>query len=364
MPSAAENTKGKQVSPFHECNTSPLIQLAFSSLISASVKNISTRIAGVGAYTPSRVLTNQEMEKMVDTTHEWITTRTGIQERRIAAPDEATSDLALHAARAAISDAGIDPRQIGLILVATASPDMLFPSTACMLQQKLGLAPVPAFDISAACSGFLYGLQIAHQFICNGTHSHILLVSAEKLSAITNWKDRSTCVLFGDGAGAVVLEATHNSRGVIDILLRADGSYHEILRVPAGGSAMPVTPDVIQQNLQFIQMSGKEVFKLAVTAMQDIVEEILEKNQISPQEIACVIPHQANTRIISALADRLGLPMDRFFLNLHRYGNMSAASIPVALAEAKAEARLHPGDKILFAAFGGGLTWASAIIEW
>lgn len=328
------------------------------------MKNRTTRIAGVGAYTPRRVLTNKDMEKIVDTTHEWILTRTGIEERRIAEPNETTSDLALHAAQAAIADAGIDPRQIGLIIVATASPDMLFPSTACMLQNKLGLAPVPAFDISAACSGFIYGLQVAHQFISNGTHSHVLLVSAEKLSAITNWKDRSTCVLFGDGAGAVVLEVADYPHGVIDILLRADGSYHEILRVPAGGSAMPITPQVIEQNLQYIQMSGKEVFKLAVTAMQDIVIEILEKNHLNPSDIACIIPHQANTRIITALADRLELPMERFYLNLHRYGNMSAASIPVALAEAHAEGRIKRGDKLLFAAFGGGLTWASALVEW
>ena len=327
------------------------------------MKKIYSRISGIGAYTPERVLTNKDMEKIVDTTHEWITTRTGIHERRIAAPQQTTSDLALHAAMAAITDAAIDPKTIDLILVATASPDMLFPSTACLLQGKLGLAPVPAFDISAACSGFLYGLQIAHQFIANGTAKNVLLVSAEKLSAITNWKDRTTCVLFGDGAGAILLSATNEPIGVRDVLLRADGSYHEILRVPAGGSAMPLTQEVLANNLQYIQMSGKEVFKLAVKAMQDIVVEILEKNNLRPSDIACVIPHQANTRIIEALADRLELPMDRFFLNLHKYGNMSAASIPVALAEARAEGRIKPGDKILFAAFGGGLTWASAIVD-
>jgi 3-oxoacyl-[acyl-carrier-protein] synthase-3 len=327
------------------------------------VKKIYSRISGIGAYTPERVLTNKDIEKIVDTTHEWITTRTGIHERRIAAPQQTTSDLALHAAMAAIADAAIDPKTIDLILVATASPDMLFPSTACMLQGKLGLAPAPAFDISAACSGFLYGLQIAHQFIANGTSKNVLLVSAEKLSAITNWKDRTTCVLFGDGAGAILLSATNEPIGVRDVLLRADGSYHEILRVPAGGSAMPLTQEVLASNLQYIQMSGKEVFKLAVKAMQDIVVEILEKNNLRPSDIACVIPHQANTRIIEALADRLELPMDRFFLNLHKYGNMSAASIPVAFAEARAEGRIKPGDKILFAAFGGGLTWASAIVD-
>ena len=327
------------------------------------MKKIYSRITGVGAYTPERVLTNKDMEKIVDTTHEWITTRTGIHERRIATPQETTSDLALHAARAAIADAAIDPKTIDLILVATASPDMLFPSTACLLQGKLGLAPIPAFDISAACSGFLYGLQIAHQFIANGAARNILLVCAEKLSAITNWKDRTTCVLFGDGAGAILLSASEQPGGVRDVLLRADGSHHDILRVPAGGSAMPLSPEVLANNLQYIQMSGKEVFKLAVKAMQDIVVEILEKNNVKPSEIACVVPHQANTRIIEALAQRLELPLDRFFLNLHKYGNMSAASIPVALAEARAEGRIKPGDKILFATFGGGLTWAAALMD-
>jgi len=328
------------------------------------VKKIYSRITGVGIYTPPRVLTNYEMEKLVDTTHEWITSRTGICERRIAESNQCTSDLALPAAKSAICSAGIDPKSIDLIIVATTSPDMLFPSTACMLQGKLGLAPVPAFDISAACSGFIYGLHVAHQFIANGTAKNVLFVCAEKLSALINWKDRSTCVLFGDGAGAVILSASEIPGGVLDVLLRADGSCHEILCVPAGGTAMPLTQEIFSKNLHYIHMNGKEVFKLAVKAMLDVVLEILEKNNLQPSDIACFIPHQANTRIIEALADRLSVPMERFFLNLHKYGNMSAASIPVALAEALAQGRIQSGDKVLFAAFGGGLTWAAAVMEW
>ncbi len=324
----------------------------------------SVHIAGIGSFAPERVLTNQELEKMVDTTDEWITTRSGIKERRIAAEGQATSDLALEAARAALADAGLGPKDVDLIVVATASPDMLFPSTACQLQHKLGAGNVPAFDLSAACSGFIYGLEVGRQFVASGAHETVLVVGADKLSSITDWTDRATCVLFGDAAGAVVLRHEPGRRGILSTLLGADGSQKEILNVPAGGSAMPASEQTVRERMHCIRMSGREVFKIAVNAMLRAAREAVARSGLSLEEISWVIPHQANMRIIEAISDRLGLGMEKFQVNLQQYGNTSAASIPVAFDEAVRKGRIKRGDNVLLVAFGGGLTWGSAVIEW
>ncbi|HPA16561.1 MAG TPA: beta-ketoacyl-ACP synthase III [Verrucomicrobiae bacterium] len=324
----------------------------------------SVHIAGIGSYAPERVLTNQELEKMVDTTDEWILTRSGIRERHIAAPGQATSDLGVEAARAALADAGLAAGDVDLILVATASPDMLFPSTACQLQHKLGARKVAAFDLSAACSGFIYALEVGRQFVASGTHDTVLVVGADKLSAITDWTDRATCVLFGDAAGAAVLRHEPGRRGILSTHLGADGSQKEILNVPAGGSAMPATEQTVRDKMHFIRMSGREVFKLAVNAMLSAARGAVEKSGLALSDINCVIPHQANMRIIEAISDRLKVGMDRFHVNLQHYGNTSAASIPVALAEAVRMGKVKRGDNVLLVAFGGGLTWGSAVIHW
>lgn len=323
----------------------------------------SVSIAGIGSYAPERVLTNKDLEKMVDTTEDWILTRSGIRERRIAADGQSTSDLAVEAARVALAGAGLEPSAVDLIIVATASPDMLFPSTACHVQHKLGARKVPAFDLSAACSGFLYALDVGRQFVANGAYETVLVIGADKLSAFTNWQDRGTCVLFGDAAGAVVLRHQPGHRGILSTLLGADGSQTEILKLPAGGSVMPASEETVRDRMHSIQMSGREVFKFAVTAMISAAREALKRSGLGIEDITCVIPHQANMRIIEAIADRLGLGMDRLFVNLQNYGNTSAASIPVALAEAMQTGRLKPGDRVLLVAFGGGLTWASAVVE-
>lgn len=330
----------------------------------SSAPGRSVHIAGIGSYAPDRILTNQELEKMVDTTDEWILTRSGIRERHIAAEGQATSDLGVEAARAALADAGLTPTDVDLIIVATASPDMLFPSTACQLQHKLGARKVPAFDLSAACSGFIYALEVGRQFVANGSHETVLVVGADKLSAITDWTDRATCVLFGDAAGAVVLRHEPGRRGIISTLLGADGAQMEILNVPAGGSAMPATEQTVRDRMHCIRMSGREVFKLAVNVMLGAAREAIAKSGLSLDEIACVIPHQANMRIIEAISDRLGVGMERFHVNLQHYGNTSGASIPVALDEAIKRGRIKRGDNVLLVAFGGGLTWGSAVIQW
>lgn len=324
----------------------------------------SVHIAGIGSYAPERVLTNKELEGMVDTTDEWILTRSGIRERRIAAPEQATSDLATEAAKAALQDAGLGPQDLQLIIVATASPDMLFPSTACQLQHKLGAPKVPAFDISAACSGFIYALEIGRQFVANGTYDTVLVVGADKLSSITDWSDRATCVLFGDAAGAAVLRHDPERRGIRSIHLGADGSQKEILNVPAGGSAMPASEQTVKERLHYIRMSGREVFKLAVNAMLSAARGALAKSGLALTDIKCVIPHQANMRIIEAISDRLKVGIEHFHVNLERYGNTSAASIPVALAEAVRLGKVKRGDNVLLVAFGGGLTWGSAVLEY
>jgi 3-oxoacyl-[acyl-carrier-protein] synthase-3 len=321
-------------------------------------------IIGTGSYVPERILSNADLMKMVDTSDEWITTRTGIKERRIAAKDEFTSDMATKAALAAIEQAGISPKEIDLILLATATPDMLFPATACLVQKNIGATNAACLDISAACAGFLFGVDIAHQFITSHTHETVLVIGAEKLSSITNWTDRNTCVLFGDGAGAAILKHRGGSHGVIATHVGSDGQYADILFMPGGGCRTPITKENADQNLSTIHMSGKDVYKQAVIAMMSASKKVLEQAGLTIDDIACVIPHQANVRIIEAIADRLKISRDHFFVNLDRYGNTSAAAVAIALDEANRTGRIKAGDYILMVVFGGGLTWASTVIEW
>lgn len=324
----------------------------------------SASIISTGAYVPSRILTNADLEKMVETSDEWIMSRTGIRERRIAADDEFTSDMGAKAAEQALQLGGIDPKSVDLIIVATCTPDTVFPSTACYIQHKIGATRAAAFDIQAACSGFLYALVTAEQFIASGVYETILVIGAEKLSSIVNWKDRNTCVLFGDGAGAVVLQHRPGSRGLLAYDLGSDGSQTEILSVPASGCRIPMTPEVLDQRLQCLQMSGKEVFKQAVTAMNRSAEECLEKAGCKPTQIRWFIPHQANQRIVDAVAQRMNVGLEHFVINLDRYGNTSAACMPIALHESNMTGKLDRGDLILMVSFGGGLTWASTVLEW
>ena len=325
----------------------------------------SARIVGTGSYVPARVLTNADLEKLVDTSDEWIVTRTGISERHIASDDEATSDLAYHAARAALEAAGLDAGDLDMILVATATPDMFFPSTACILQDRLGARRAGALDISAACSGFIYGTAVANGLIRAGTARTVLLLGAETLTKVVNWQDRNTCVLFGDGAGAVVLRADEGERGVLSVHLYADGSKGSLLILPGGGSRHPMSQAVLDAGLTKIQMnSGNEVFKLAVRAMEDAALTALKQNGYDVGDVDFIVSHQANMRIISALGQRLGLPDHKVIMNLQKVGNTSAASIPLALDEAVRDGRVKAGHLVLLCAFGGGLTWASSLIRW
>jgi len=321
-------------------------------------------IIGTGSYVPKKILSNADLSRIVNTTDEWITTRTGIKERRIAAKDENTSDMATKAALKAIEQARISPKEINLILVATATPDMIFPATACFVQKKIGATNAACLDISAACAGFLFGLEIAQQFITSHTHDTVLVIGAEKLTSITNWTDRNTCVLFGDGAGAAILRHRGGAHGVITTHIGSDGQYSDILFMPGGGSRCPITRENVDLNLQTIHMAGKEVYKQAVTAMLNAAKKALEQAGLSIEDIACVIPHQANVRIIDAIADRLGISRDKMFVNLDRYGNTSAAAVAIALDEANRTGRIKPGDYVLMIVFGGGLTWASTVLEW
>ncbi|MFH1837612.1 MAG: beta-ketoacyl-ACP synthase III [Candidatus Omnitrophota bacterium] len=323
-----------------------------------------TGILGVGKYLPENILTNADLERMVNTTDEWITSRTGIKERRIAAENEATSDMAEKAAKSALKDAGLTPQDIDLIIVATITPDMFFPSTACLLQHKLGAGPIPAFDIAVACSGFVYGIAIADNFIKSGTYKKALVVAAEKLSAVTDWEDRSTCVLFGDGAGAAVLGEVEEG-GILGTSLGADGSKGDLLQLPAGGSRMPASIKTVENKLHTIKMEGNTLFKHAVKIMADAAKSVTEPLGLKGDDIDIIIPHQANIRILNALAKRMGVdPHEKVYLNIEKYGNMSAASSAVALTEAVEEGRIKKGDIILMDAFGGGLTWGALVIEW
>ena len=321
-------------------------------------------IIGTGSYVPERVLTNAELEKLVETSDEWITSRTGIKERRIAAEGENTSDLASKAALAAMENAGITAEEIDLILVATVTPDMFCPSTACFVQTKIGAKNAACFDVSAACSGFLYAIEIAQQFITSHTYDTILVIGAEKLSSIVDWTDRNTCVLFGDGAGAAVLQHRSGGHGVISTFMGSDGRLSEILQIPGGGSRFPVSKENADQRLNCIKMNGKETYKHAVNSMLDAATRALADANIKASDLACIIPHQANLRIIEAIASRMDLPMERFVINLDRYGNTSAAAVAIALDEANRTGRMQVGDYVLLVVFGGGLTWASSVIQW
>src|SRR6267142_1559487 len=291
-------------------------------------------IIGTGSYVPEKILSNDDLARMVDTSDEWITTRTGIKERRIAGKDEYTSDMAAKAALAAIGQAGISAKEIDLILVATATPDMIFPATACLVQTKIGATRATCLDVSAACAGFLFAIEIAQQFITSHTYETVLVIGAEKLTSITNWTDRNTCVLFGDGAGAAILQHRGDAHGVISTHIGSDGQFTDILFMPGGGSRCPITRDNVDMNLATIHMTGKEVYKQAVTAMVNASRKALADASLTADDIACVIPHQANLRIMEAIADRLGISRDKMFVNLDRYGNTSAAAVAIALDEA------------------------------
>ncbi len=323
-----------------------------------------SRIVAVGSYLPEKVLLNAALEAMVDTSDAWITERTGIRERRIAGKGQATSDLAYEAARIALVRAGMQAGDIEVIIVATIMGDMPFPSTACFLQQRLGASRAVGFDINATCSGFLYALCIADGFIRSGMYRRILVVGAETLSKATDWKDRSTCVLFGDGAGAAIVEAGGEDEGILSISIHSDGGMSDLIHIPAGGSRNPASATTVRKRMHYIRMKGNETFKVAVRTLEDVALKTLAENGLQPSQLALLIPHQANLRIIQATAERLGLPMEKVFVNLDRVGNTSAASIPIALDEALTDGRIRRGDYILLEAFGGGLTWAAALIKW
>ncbi len=325
-----------------------------------SVRNVG--IIGIGSYTPPKVVTNSDLEKMVDTSDEWIVTRTGIKERRIAESDVATSDLSFEAAKMALASANLSPKDIDLIIVATVTPDMLFPATACILQDKLG-AECPGFDLSAGCSGLIYALSVGAQFVANGTYNNVLVVGAEVLSKITDWQDRSTCVLFGDGASAIVLGPVERG-GFRSFVLGADGSGGKLLELPAGGSRLPASYETVSQRLHYIKMNGREVFKFAVKIMGEAALEAIEKAGLTPSDIDLFIPHQANIRIIESAAERLKLSMDRVFINLDRYGNTSSASVGIALHEALLSGRIREGNRVVMVGFGAGLTWGACVLEW
>ncbi len=327
--------------------------------------NRNAAITGTGSYLPETVLTNSDLEKMVDTSDEWIRQRTGIVERRIADDDIATSDLSVQAARLAIKRAQIDPLDIEMILVATVTPDTVFPSTACYVQKGIGAKNASAMDISAACAGFLYGLDLANGLIVSGQYETILVVGGEVFNNIVDWNDRNTCVLFGDGAGAAIVQATEEPKGILASYIGSDGDYADInlLGIPAGGSRMPVTLDTIDQNLNKIQMNGREVFKLGVRLMPEAAERVLKKANLSVDDIDLLIPHQANLRIIEAVGHRLGMPREKVYVNVDKYGNTSAATVIIALDEAIREGSAKPDDLILLVTFGAGLTWGSTLLR-
>ncbi len=320
-------------------------------------------IIGLGCYVPKKVLTNKDLEGMVDTSDEWITTRTGIKERRIASVQESTSVLATNAALEALKNAKIKPEDLDLIIVATITPDMPFPATACFVQDLLKAKNAACFDISAACAGFVYGLVTAQQFIASGVYKNALVIGAEKLSSVTDWEDRNTCVLFGDGAGAAVLAPVEDG-GILSSYLGSDGSLADLLLLPAGGSKKPASKDTVASREHFIKMRGNEVFKLAVKIMSDAACKALKSCELGVDDIDCFIPHQANMRILDAVARKMKLPLEKIYFNVANYGNMSSASTVVALCEAFQQGRIKPGNIVVLDAFGGGLVWGSCVIQW
>jgi 3-oxoacyl-[acyl-carrier-protein] synthase III len=320
-------------------------------------------ILGTGSELPAKVVSNHDLEKMVDTSDEWITVRTGIKERRVLEDGKGNADMAFRAAQRALADAHMKAGDLDAIIMGTVSADYLMPSSACVLEDLLGARNVFSFDVGAACSGFLNALSVADSFIRTGQINNALVVGSDTLSRWLNWQDRSTCILFGDGAGAVVLGASENGAWILSTKLRTDGSYVKTLYVPAGGSLKPATRETVQRNEHTITMNGKEVFKIAVRSMEEISRQALAEADVPVQRVSLVIPHQANRRIIVALAERLGIPMERVMVNLDKYGNTSAASIPVALDEAKRQGRIKPGDIVLLNAFGAGFAWGAAVVK-
>ncbi len=327
------------------------------------MEKVQAGILGLGVSLPQKILTNKDLEKKVDTTDEWIRARTGIKERRIASPEETTLSLAEKAGREAMTNAGISAEELDLIVVATVTPDMVFPATACLLQDALNAPDAAAFDLEAGCSGFVYGLTLAAQFINNGSYKNILVIGAEVLSRITDWEDRNTCVLFGDGAGAAVMGPVDHG-GFLGFEMGSDGGGGEFLKMPAGGGAIPPTIESVEQRLHYIKMDGNQVFKFAVKAMVRSAKKVAAKANIAIEDIDLFIPHQANIRIIESSAKRLRIPEEKVFMNLEKYGNTSAASIPIAFYEAWKEGRIDKGDRVLLVGFGAGLTWGSCIVEW
>lgn len=322
------------------------------------------KIIGTGFYVPDRILTNQDLEKMVDTSDEWITTRTGIKERRVVSEDQATSDLSIEAARIALENAGLKVKDIDLIIVATSTPDTLFPSTGCWVQKGLGAGTIPAFDISAACTGWLYGMIVAEALILNGAHKRILLLGSEVLTKITNMKDRNTCVLFGDASAAVVLEESDDESGMLSSYWRADGNLGNLLSLPAGGTRIPASAESVAQDLHYLHMKGNEVFKHAVKRMGEAALEAIKSAGLKTEDVKYLIPHQANIRIIHATGRRIKIQPEKIYINIHKFGNVSAASIPIALHELWAEEKLKKGDIVAMVAFGAGFTWGAAVYRW
>ncbi|MNW28890.1 3-oxoacyl-[acyl-carrier-protein] synthase 3 [compost metagenome] len=324
----------------------------------------SVGIIGTGKYVPEKVLTNSDLEKIVETSDEWIVSRTGIRERHVAAPEQATSDLAYEAAVRALASAGLTAEELDLIIVATITPDMAFPSTACILQDKLGAKGAAAFDLSAACSGFVYGLATANGFIQTGMYKNALIIGADCLSRITDYTDRNTCVLFGDGAGAVIIGEVPEGRGFKSFDLGAEGAGGGLLKLAAGGSRLPASTETIENKLHYIYMNGREVFKFAVRVMASATDVVLEKAGYAKEDIDIFVPHQANIRIIQSAMQRLELPAEKVVINVDKYANTSAASIPLALVEAAEEGRIQEGDRVLMVGFGGGLTWGASVLVW
>ncbi len=322
------------------------------------------KIVGIGYYLPERILSNFDFEKMVDTTDEWIVTRTGIRERHIAAEDQASSDLAYEASKKALDEAGVDPVEIDLIIVGTVTPDMPFPSAACVLQDRLGAVKAAAFDVTAACSGFIYGISVAHSMISHGKNNTVLVVGVETLSRILDYEDRATCVLFGDGAGAAVLKPCPAGEGILSTFMQSDGSYAELLYLPAGGSRRPLTEERLRNREQYVKMKGDGLFKYAVRAMVDASKAVLKEAGLKSKDIDFLVPHQANVRIIEGVRQRLKLPEEKVVVNIDHVGNTSAASIPIALAEAKERGDIKKGDTILMVGFGGGLTWGAVLMKY
>jgi len=325
---------------------------------------INSRITGIGSYVPVRRLTNADLEKIVDTSDEWITSRTGIKERRIGADNEPISDMSAAAGKKALEMANLKPEDIDLLLVGTVTPDYRCPSAACIIQKKLGLVNAAAMDIVAACAGFLHGVATADAFIKIGKFKRIMVIGVEKLSSITDYTDRNTCVLFGDGAGAAIIEGTEEDRGILSTFIKSDGRHTELLWIPVGGSVLPFQNIESSNGDIFLKMNGKEVFKHAVREMEDASQRVLREANLTSKDVTILVAHQANIRILESTAKRLKIPMERVFLNIAKYGNTSAASVPIALDEAVREGKVKEGDIVLMTAFGGGLTWAAAVMRW